>query len=131
MALKNDVWTTIKLGFVVLTAIFFGAWIWHPEPTVVPPDLIGEWHTTDATYATRGLVIDESTINFETGDGKVTVGFIDKIKFSQLDNRTLVTIKYSLNGEPNSVSFYYEEGNNKTIRFKNQERVVWTKDSNG
>jgi hypothetical protein len=42
----------------------------------------------------------------------------------------LVTIKYSLNGEPNSVSFYYEPGNNKTIRFKNQERVVWTKDSN-
>ena len=95
----------------------------------MPPDLIGEWHTTDAMYATRGLVIDESTINFETGDGKVTVGFIDRIKVNQVDNRTLVTIKYSLNGQANSVSFYYEEGKNKTIRFKNQERVVWTKDT--
>lgn len=129
MALKNDVWTTIKLGFVALTAIFFGAWIWHPEPTVVPPDLIGAWHTTDAMYATRGLVIDESTINFETGEGKVTVGFIDRIKVNQVDNRTLVTIQYSLNGEANSVSFYYEEGKHKTIRFKNQERVLWTKDA--
>jgi hypothetical protein len=129
MALKNDLWTTIKLGFVVVTAIIFGCWIWHPEPMQVPQDLIGEWRTTDPTYADRALVIDQSTINFETGNGKVSVGFIDRIKVSQVDNRTLFTIKYSLNGATNNVSFFYENGKNKTLRFKNQETVVWTKDA--
>ena len=74
------------------------------------------------------LVIDESTINFETGDGKVSVGFIDAVKWVQVDNRILYTIKYSLNGASNNVSFYFEAGKDKTIRFKNQVGVIWTKD---
>lgn len=128
MALQNDVWTTMKLGFVVITLILFGFWVWQPEPAQVPWELVGEWHTADPVYADRALVIDESTINFETGDGKVSVGFIDTVKCVQVDNRTLYTIKYSLNGASNNVSFYFEGGKDKTIRFKNQVGVIWTKD---
>ena len=127
MTLKNDAWTTMKLGFVVSTAIIFGCWLWNPQLPQVPADLVGEWHTADPLYTDRGLVIDESTINFETGNGQVSVGFIDNIKSVQVENRTLYTIKYSVNGASNNVSFYYE-GKDKTIRFKNQERTVWTKD---
>lgn len=128
MALQNNAWTTMKLGFVVITAIIFACWVWNPQPPQVPLELVGEWHTTDPLYADRALVIDGSTINFETGNGKVSVGFIDAVKFIQVDNRLLFTIKYSLNGASNNVSFYYESGKDKTIRFKNQEGVVWTKD---
>jgi hypothetical protein len=130
MALQNNVWTTMKLGFVVLTVIVFGCWLWHPEPPQVPADLVGEWHTADPVYADRALVIDDSTINFETGNSKVSVGFIDTVKWVQIDNRILYTIKYSLNGASNNVSFYFEGGKDKTIRFKNQEHVIWTKDKN-
>ena len=46
--------------------------------------------------------------------------------------RTLYTFEYNVDGTRNVVSFYLEPGKPKgsVIRFKNQQKTVWTKDEN-
>jgi len=125
----RSVWKTIWLGAVVISAIMLACWIWRPYGTQVPEELLGEWRTTDPNYSDRALKIDEVTINFETGDGKLSVGFITGVRSVSEGNRTLYTISYSLDGAPNEVSFYYDSLRNRTIVFKNQEKTVWAKES--
>lgn len=39
----------------------------------------------------------------------------------------LYIVSYSVEGMPSQVSFYYEEGKQKSIWLKNQEKTIWTK----
>ena len=121
-------WTTIKLGVISVSALVVAFWIWNPVRERTPRQLIGEWHTTDPKYSDRALTIDESTINFGGGNGIVSVGFIDRVKAEPAGSRTLFTVAYTLDGAHNQVSFYYEDAHDKTIRFKSQEQIIWTKD---
>jgi hypothetical protein len=123
------VWKTVWLGAVVIGAIMLACWIWRPHGTRVPEELLGEWRTTDPNYSGRALKIDEVTINFVTGDGQLSVGFITGVRSAPEGNRTLYTISYSLDGAPNEVSFFCEGARDKTIKFKNQETTIWTKQS--
>ena len=123
------VWKTVWLGAVVVSAIMLACWIWRPNSTRVPEELLGEWRTADPSYAGRALKIDEVTINFETGDGKLSVGFITGVRSVQEGSRTLYTISYSSDGMANEVSFFCEGARDKIIKFRNQENTIWTKES--
>jgi hypothetical protein len=125
----TGIWKTLQIGFIVLTAIFVASWIWHPEVMRVPDELVGEWHTDDANYVGRGLLIDTSSISFQTGDGNVSVGFINSVKWAPAGNSLLYTVKFSVDGNPDQVTFYYDFGKKEAIRFKNQDSIVWVKDA--
>jgi hypothetical protein len=104
------------------------SWYFQPPTSRVPDDLIGTYHTSDEKYAERGLEIDSVSINFATGEGKVTVGIVDSVKVRLDSGKMLYTITYTSDEASNQVSFYYEPGKDQIIRFKNQERIAWTKD---
>jgi hypothetical protein len=91
-------------------------------------DLIGSYHTSDERYTDRGLEIDTVSVNFVTGEGRVTVGIIESVKMKPENGKMLYTITYTSDEAKNQVSFYYEKGKEQIIRFKSQESVAWVKD---
>jgi hypothetical protein len=108
--------------------IILASWIWRPPETLVPSDLVGEWHTSNANYWDRSFEIAPVSVSFGTGGGTVTTGFIKKVRAVQQGARTLYTISYTTDETVNKVSFYYETVKGKVIRFRNQEGIAWTKD---
>lgn len=118
----------ILASATVLLVIGLASWIWRPANAEVPTELIGEWHTSDPNYADRSFAVDPVSVNFGTGSGTNTTGFIRKVNAIPLGNRTLYTIGYATDDSINEVSFYYETAKGKMIRFRNQENIVWTKD---
>jgi hypothetical protein len=74
------------------------------------------------------LEIDPVSINFGTGSGTVSIGFIKNVKASLDGDKRLYTITYSVDNVDDSVSFFYESGKPDRIRFRNQQKVIWTKD---
>jgi hypothetical protein len=118
----------IWAGVAATLLLFLSAWIWRAPSKLVPYVLVGDWRTTDPNYGDRTFEIDPVCVTFTTGDGTVSVGFIKAVKEVSEGSRILYTISYTLDGEPNQVSFYYDQTNGNTISFKNQTKVVWKKD---
>ena len=112
----------------IISLLILASWIWRPANTLVPDELIGEWHTSNANYSDRSFEIDPVSISFGTGGGTVTTGFIKEVSAVEQGARTLYTIAYKTDESVNEVSFYYETAKGKVIHFRNQEGVVWTKD---
>jgi hypothetical protein len=121
---------TFWAGAAVIFLIVLAPLVWHPSNKQVPEELVGEWHTTDPNYSGRSFEIGLVSISFATGEGTVSTGFIKEIREVSEGGRALYTISYVADGMPNEVSFYYDGANGEVIRFKNQEKTVWTKDKN-
>lgn len=112
----------------VVLLIMLASWICRPSNAQVPDDLIGDWHTSDPNYSDRSFEIDPVSINFGTGGGTVTTGFIKKVTSVSQGARTLYTVSYIADDSVEEVSFYYDTARGKVIRFRNQEGIAWTKD---
>jgi len=121
---------TTFLAFAGILVLILLVYLFRAPKRDVPDDLIGEWHTTDATYADRSFEITQVSISFTTGGGTVSTGVIKEIKTVEDGNRTLYTFIYDVDGTRNELSFYYEPSSAKgtVIRFKNQQNTIWTKD---
>jgi hypothetical protein len=124
---KNKNWGSWA-GAAVILLVLLAAWTWRAPNKLVPTELVGEWHTSDPNYADRTFELDPVCISFTTGDGTVSVGFIKEVKEVPEGSRILYTISYTVDDEPNEVSFYYDLKNDKTIWFKNQKSIAWRKD---
>ena len=111
-----------------ISLVTLASWVWQSGDTLVPDELIGEWHTSNAIYFDRSFEIDPVSIRFGTGGGTVTTGFIKKVRAVQKGARTLYTISYQTNESVNEVCLYYDTANGKVIYFRNQESIAWTKD---
>jgi hypothetical protein len=121
---RKIIWTAVA-GTLFIVLVLFA---WQPPNKDVPGQLVGEWHTEDPNYYGRSFEINLVSISFGTGEGKVTTGFINNIKEVREGVRVLYTISYTQDDVPSEVSFYYDVAKGEVIRFKNQEKVVWTKD---
>lgn len=111
-----------------ISLITLASWVWQSADTLVPDELIGEWHTSNAIYSDRSFEIDPVSISFGTGGGTVNTGFIRKVRAVQQGARTLYTISYQTDESVNEVCLYYETAKGKVIHFRNQESIAWTKD---
>jgi hypothetical protein len=124
----NPIREMVAYTVIVFTLLLGACWYFAPTMKGVPEDLIGRYHTNDERYGDRGLEIDSVSINFATGDGRVSVGIIDDVKLRMEGGKMLYTIKYTSDEAKSEVSFYYEPGKEQVIRFKNQDKIAWTKD---
>jgi len=98
--------------------------------TPVPDNLIGVWETAAPAYADRFFEIKTDEIIFGTGEEKFDTYPITKIKIEKdcEEQGTLYVICYkNIEGQEYKFSFYYNPANQGTIRFKNQQEMVWTK----
>jgi hypothetical protein len=67
------------------------------------------------------------SVSFGTGEGGSHTGFIEKVDGVFDGGGTVYTISYKEDGVENQFSFYYSEQKGKTIVFRNQPNVVWSK----
>jgi len=116
------------ISFAAVALIFLVHLMRPTRHAMVPDELIGEWHSTDPKYADRSLEIDAVSINFGTGEGTVATGFVKDVKAVSEGTRTVFTITYSVENVPSEVTVYYEGPRTNVLRFKNQEKIAWTKD---
>jgi len=96
----------------------------------VPDELIGVWETTAPDYADRPFEIKADEVIFVTGEESSDTYPITKIKIekSREELKTLYIICYKVSARQEyKFSFYYDPANQGTIRFKNQNEMVWTK----
>jgi len=115
-------------SLITLASWILASSIWRSANTLLPSELIGEWHTSNAIYSDRSFEIDPVSIRFGTGEGTATIGFIKKVSAVQQGARTVYTISYQTDESVNKVVFYYETAKGKVIHFRNQEDIAWTKD---
>lgn len=121
---NKEIWVGVTITLLILVA----ASTWRVPNRLVPTALVGKWHTKATNYADRTFELDPVCISFTTGDGTISVGFIKEVEEVSEGGRMLYTVSYTVDEEPNQVSFYYDPNNGRTIWFKNQENVVWRKD---
>jgi hypothetical protein len=95
-----------------------------------PDHLMGVWETTAPDYADRFFEIKSDEVIFGTGEGKFDSYPITKVKIEEdrREQKTLYIICYKNTARQEyKFSFYYDQANQGTIRFKNQKEMVWTK----
>ncbi len=121
-----------KLRWVLVPVSIYAIFVlwqnWPQSYRKVPDELVGTWRTSAPRYADRSLEIDSVSINFGTGEGTMTTGFIQKVEAVPEGTRTLYTISYVEKGNEEQCSFYYTSAKEKTIYFKNQPSILWIKD---
>jgi len=94
---------------------------------VMPDELLGLWTTTAERYADRALEIKKSSLVFHTGDGGVTAHPIQQVSTTARDSLVLYKVDYLVDDVVYTLSFYYEPGPASTLRFENQQDMVWSR----
>jgi hypothetical protein len=93
----------------------------------MPRELVGVWKTQDPKYADRFFEIGLVSISFGTGGATEYTGFIREVDSVWDNGEAWYTITYTVNGEENTLSFSYAPTAGNTIRFRNQDKIVWSK----
>ena len=121
---KKIQWLTALISLLIMLAM------WRNAQKIfrLPPELAGQWKTSsDPSYADRSLELSPGYVTIGTGNGTATIGFIQEVKISQEEGKTLYTIIYQNDDGENQLSLYYESARGDVIRFKNQPGLAWTK----
>lgn len=99
--------------------------------TAVPDNLIGVWETSAPQYEDRFFEIKKDEIIFGTGQRNFDTHRIKNIEMEKVrgEESSLYTISYkNLEGQEYKFSFYYDPKRHGVIRFKNQDKIVWTRE---
>ncbi|HBF42530.1 MAG TPA: hypothetical protein DDW42_02655 [Desulfobacteraceae bacterium] len=99
------------------------------EDKNVPEELLGEWKTSDTRYVGCVLEFTDSKIIFKNGSSYVNTNFINDIKEFHKKDIIIYEICYKdIEGEEFQLSlFYIKTRTGGHIRFRNQEKVKWTR----
>jgi hypothetical protein len=99
--------------------------------TTVPDNLIGVWKASAPQYEDRFFEIKKDEIIFGTGQRNFDTHRIKNIEMEKVrgEESSLYTISYkNLEGQEYKFSFYYDPTRHGVIRFKNQDKIVWTRE---
>ena len=113
---------------IIVTVFTALAAIYSQKTTPIPDDLIGTWSTLSPQYAKRFFQIQKHVLVFGTGETMSDYGAISKVKKAVQDENVLFTIYYeSDQGGEQQFSFFYDAVDGGTIRFKNLQKIKWTR----
>lgn len=98
--------------------------------TVLPEPVHGVWRTDAPGYATRRFEVTEKNLAFQTDENPsaITRHVITRVNKSTVKEGTLYQVDYLDQPEdksPLTFEFILTEGDNPTIVFANQRKVVW------
>lgn len=117
----------ILIGAAAMLLCVFLYTHWRVHHPAVPDEIVGTWTTNNGPHAGRTFEIGPETVNFGTGQGRVSTGFIYNVQAIPDGAKVLYTLSYTVNGSREHVSFYYDRFGDKTIRFRHQDHAVWVK----
>ena len=114
----------VGLGlFLVLT----GCGFFHQDE--LPAEMYGVWRTSAPGYEDRFLQLRKGFVVFGVGNEKAVAQHIRTVKALQVGPETLYTVSSEeVGGDASEMNFYYNPAHGGSIRFKNQEDLVWKKE---
>jgi hypothetical protein len=101
------------------------------KPAAVPAELLGTWRTQDPRYAGVFFKIESGNFSFATVEGNVESYAIIKYEqpASRPDARVPAHVLHgSRDGQKLQVTLVYESLGGGRLKFKNQDKVFWTRD---
>ncbi len=121
----------MTLTRIVLAIALFATIIGCQSQTsnTVPEKLLGVWKTSHPKYADRFIEIKNDVIIFGQGDGKSEFHAFADIESTREGKQIFYTIIHiNHHGQRYTFAFYYDPDDGGTMRFKNQRRIIWTKE---
>ena len=121
----------LKIFLVTFIVILLFSACQYEQKTTAPDELVGVWKTMGPKYAGSFFEFTEDKIIIGTVEGDKISSDIKTIgrKDVKSEGIILYTIHYGNSEEENiTLSILYDPANNGTIRFQNQDRIVWTKE---
>jgi hypothetical protein len=98
-------------------------------PVSCPDELIGAWKTAAAGYENGMLVITSNAVVFTAGGEHLEAQALRRVETTQDGPHTFYTLVFGpTRSEEQTLSFYYHT-RDRTITFKNQSNLVWTRAS--
>ena len=95
----------------------------------VPEQLHGVWTTGAPGYADTFLEFTSETVVFGTGLYAANSYLVVNLEEVPEEKGSLYTVSYKdIDSEEFQLSFYYDPTNGGVIRFKNQGRLIWTRE---
>lgn len=93
----------------------------------MPEEMRGYWATEDPRYEDRGFQLDEDFVIFYTGDETLRAERLQSVDTTSQGDDVLYELRYrSAGGQLYYFDFLYDRPES-TIRFKNQQDIVWRK----
>ncbi|MEE9521559.1 MAG: hypothetical protein V3W05_02010 [candidate division NC10 bacterium] len=121
----------MTLTRIVLASALFATIIGCQSQTsnTVPEMLLGVWKTAHPKYADRFIEIKKDVIIFGTGGESIELHALADISESREGKLFFYTISHiNHHGQRYTFTFYYDPDDGGTMRFKNQRRIIWTKE---
>lgn len=122
---RTTILVLVAIG--TIAGLFFA--MMRDTPVSCPDELIGAWKTAAAGYENGMLVITSNAVVFTAGGEHLEAQAIRRVEVTPDGPHTLYTLVYGpTRSEAQTLSFYYH-ARDRTITFKNQSRLVWTRTS--
>jgi hypothetical protein len=121
----------LKIFLVTFVIILIFSACQFEQKITVPDELVGVWKTMEPKYTGTSFEFTEDKIIIGTVEGEKNSSVIKNIgrKDIRSEGIILYTIHYGNSEEENiTLSILYDPANNGTIRFQNQDRIVWIKE---
>ncbi len=120
--------TFLAVAGMVLVGLIYAVTVWD-QAVSCPNELIGAWETSVNGYEDGLLVFTKTGVTFSTGTEHMDAQAIRRIEAIPEGPRTLYTVTYGdSQRDEQTLSFYYH-ASERTITFKNQSHLVWTRKS--
>lgn len=120
-----------KIFLVTFVIILIFSACQYEQKITVPGELVGVWKTMEPKYAGSFFEVTEDKIIIGTVEGEKNSSVIKTIGRKAIGSEEIIlyTIHYGNSEEENiKLSILYNPANNGTIRFQNQDRIVWVKE---
>jgi hypothetical protein len=131
VGLLNEEGMRFNIFIVTFIVILLFSACQYEQKTTAPDELVGVWKTMEPKYAGSFLEFTENTIIIGTVEGEKISRVIKTVGKKAIGSEEIIlyTIHYGNSEEENiTLSILYNPANNGTIRFQNQDRIVWIKE---
>jgi len=99
------------------------------ENGTVSEKILGVWKTSHSKYADRFFEIKNDALIFGQGGEKIELHALADISESREGKLFFYAISHiNHHGQRYTFAFYYDPDDGGTMRFKNQRRIIWTKE---
>jgi len=117
-----------KKSFVAFAILMILVGCQSRESATVPDELVGTWKTSAPKYVDRSFEIRKNVIVLGIGKGNTDAHPVLNLQEARDGEAIFYTISYmNYEGRPDRFSFYYDPARGGVIRFKNQQRIEWTR----
>lgn len=117
-----------KMTKIVTVFIFISCLYSCGKIKSIPDELLGVWETAEPRYADTYFEFGLNTLSFKDKEGNIANYMITSIKRKKTEGNNWLeyNIKYK-NKETKKMefSFFYDPIDKGSLRFKNQELIVW------